>query len=71
MFVVSSYTANLAAVFTTNMLESDIESVQDLFSSPKMKFGTVNGGAFNAFKVCIFITFSSKIKKMKCPEIQP
>ena len=55
MFVVSSYTANLAAVFTTNMLESDIESVQDLFSSPKMKFGTVNGGAFNAFKVSIFL----------------
>ena len=67
MFVVSSYTANLAAVFTTNMLESDIESIQDLFSFPKMKFGTVKGGAFNAFKVCIFSFFS--INTYVCPEI--
>ena len=55
VFLVSSYTANLAAVFTTNMLDSEIESIQDLFSSPKIKFGTITGGAFNALKVYIYL----------------
>ena len=42
VFVVSSYTANLAAGFTTNALDSKIESIQDLFKVPKIKFGTID-----------------------------
>ena len=41
LFVISSYSANLAAGFTTNALDSNIRSLQDLFRISEMKFGYV------------------------------
>merc|ERR1719228_723840 len=51
LFIVSSYTANLAAFLSVQRMEreSSIESVEDLASQQKIKFGTVGGGSTAAF----------------------
>ena len=59
-FMVNSYQANLAAVFTTSLMESNINTAGDLLEIPDMKFGSVRGASFNILQVvdssCILIT---------------
>ena len=50
-FMVNSYQANLAAVFTTSLMESNINTAGDLLEIPGMKFGCVKGASFNILQV--------------------
>lgn len=45
----SSYTANLAAFLTTVRMGESIDSAEDLAKQTKIKYGTVEGGATQAF----------------------
>merc|ERR1719228_314139 len=53
LIMVSSYTANLAAFLIAGCLagkfESPIESVEDLASQARIRYGTVHGGSTSAF----------------------
>jgi len=51
LFIVSLYTANLAAFLSVQRMEreSSIESVEDLASQRKIKYGAVGGGSTAAF----------------------
>ncbi len=46
---VSLYTANLAAIFTSQRLEHPIESSKDLSEQTKIKYGLIKGGSTEAF----------------------
>ena len=50
-FMVNSYQANLAAVFTTSLIESNINTANDLLEIPDMKFGSVRGGSLTILQV--------------------
>lgn len=49
LILISSYTANLAAFLTVEQLESPIESVEDLVSQRRVRYGAVAGGSTEAF----------------------
>jgi ionotropic glutamate receptor len=49
LIMTSSYTANLAAFLTMERLEPSIESAEALSKQTKIKYGTVEGGATQAF----------------------
>merc|ERR1712080_599661 len=49
LMMVASYTANLAAFLTTERLEMPIESVHDLTTQRKIKYGVVKGGSTEGF----------------------
>ena len=46
--LLETYAANLSAVYTTNVIESNINSARDLLQMPNMKFGS-DAGFANAF----------------------
>ena len=49
LLMVSCYTANLAAFLTVNNVDKSINSVQDLISQTKFKYGTFKGGMSEHF----------------------
>ena len=46
--LLATYAANLSAVYTTNVIKSNINSARDLLQMPNMKFGS-DAGFANAF----------------------
>ncbi|KAJ8936719.1 hypothetical protein NQ318_007078 [Aromia moschata] len=49
LIMVNSYMANLTAFLTKNRMEPTIESAEQLAKQSKVKYGTVDGGATQAF----------------------
>ena len=49
--LLETYAANLSAVYTTNVIESNINSARDLLQMPNMKFGSDAGFAYAFLKV--------------------
>lgn len=49
LMMLSTYTANLAAVLTSNRIKPSINTLQDLIEQDKIKFGTVLGGSTSLF----------------------
>lgn len=49
LIMTSSYTANLAAFLTTVRMGPTIDSAEALAKQTKIKYGTVEGGATQAF----------------------
>ena len=51
IFLMNSYAANLAAVFTNQLLESNINSVGGLLEAPEIRFGCLNGATLSVLQV--------------------
>ncbi|XP_020899711.1 glutamate receptor 2 isoform X2 [Exaiptasia diaphana] len=49
LILISTYTANLAAYFTAKNAKSTINSLEDLVSQDKVKYGVLNGGSLYTF----------------------
>ncbi|CAI5440515.1 unnamed protein product [Caenorhabditis angaria] len=49
LILISSYTANLAAVMTTRRMETPIENADDLAAQTKIKYGTLGRGSTMSF----------------------
>uniref|UniRef100_A0A8R1HVC7 Uncharacterized protein n=1 Tax=Caenorhabditis japonica TaxID=281687 RepID=A0A8R1HVC7_CAEJA len=49
LILISSYTANLAAVLTTRRMETPIENADDLAAQTKIKYGTLGRGSTMSF----------------------
>ncbi|CAO4361403.1 unnamed protein product [Caenorhabditis nigoni] len=49
LILISSYTANLAAVLTTRRMETPIENADDLAGQTKIKYGTLGRGSTMSF----------------------
>ncbi|XP_058982073.1 glutamate receptor ionotropic, kainate 2 [Musca domestica] len=49
LMMLSTYTANLAAVLTSNKIKPSIESLEDLIDQHEIKFGTLEGGSTSLF----------------------
>ncbi|XP_023321584.1 glutamate receptor ionotropic, kainate 2 isoform X2 [Eurytemora carolleeae] len=65
LIIVSSYTANLAASLTAEMLERPIENAEDLAKQTEIKYGVVYcGSTCNFFKTSTFNTYSTMWKFM-------
>ena len=47
--MISSYTANLAAFLTTQLMDESIDSADDLVRQSKVKYGAVKGGSTSSF----------------------
>ena len=58
--LLETYAANLSAVYTTNVIESNINSARDLLLMPKMIFGSDAGFANDFLKVNLEKTFTIK-----------
>ncbi|XP_062610327.1 glutamate receptor ionotropic, kainate 3-like [Saccostrea cucullata] len=65
LITVSSYTANMAAFLTTNNLEKQIQSLEELVDSPEFECGTVRSSAtMNFFKTSDNKIYRAAWKKM-------
>lgn len=49
LMMLSTYTANLAAVLTSNKIKPSIKSLEDLIDQNEIKFGTLEGGSTSLF----------------------
>ncbi|XP_037961200.1 glutamate receptor ionotropic, kainate 2 [Teleopsis dalmanni] len=49
LMALSTYTASLAAFLTSNKMQSDIKSLNDLVDQTKVKFGAMRGGSTSLF----------------------
>ena len=58
--LLETYAANLSAVYTTNVIESNINSARNLLLMPKMIFGSDAGFANDFLKVNLEKTFTIK-----------
>lgn len=59
LFVISSYTANLAAFLTVERMVTPIQDAEDLSQQTEIQYGTlVNGSTWLFFKVSFSLLFS-------------
>jgi len=65
LIIISSYTANLAAVLTVENIIIPINDVHDLAYHPTIKFGTINSGTSRSFfEVVSKSTFNVNLFKL-------
>ena len=62
MILISTYTANLAAFLTVNKINTPIETISDLVSQSKIRYGTVkNSGVLNFFETTTIEPYQSML----------
>ena len=67
LILISSYTANLAAFLTVDRVITPIESVEDLASQTKIKYGALEGGStMTFFRVSHFPLMSCLFLCLQC-----
>lgn len=70
LFVISSYTANLAAFLTVERMVTPIENAEDMSRQTSIKYGTLaNGSTWLFFKVSCLTTeagYRAKYKESPC-----
>ena len=64
MIIVATYTANLASLLTASRSQKSINSIEDLGSQTKIKYGNSDNGMFS------FTRFSSRLGKSQCITFQ-